>query len=141
MFAIFNNEKRKNGSISCIVLKKRLTLQYKYYYMAKRLPIILLLLVAFSVLPLTISAATTMETIAPEAQVGELAAPSVELKNNHTLVVNGLEGQVLEVVSLTGKNMMSVKIEAATQRVELNNLPKGCYVVKVGKVVRKISIT
>ena len=90
MFAIFNNEKRKNGSISCIVLKKRLTLQYKYYYMAKRLPIILLLLVAFSVLPLTISAATTMETIAPEAQVGELAAPSVELKNKHTLVVNGL---------------------------------------------------
>lgn len=116
-------------------------MQYKYYYMAKRLPIILLLLVAFSVLPLTISAATTMETIAPEAQVGELAAPSVELKNKHTLVVNGLEGQVLEVVSLTGKNMMSVKIEAATQRVELNNLPKGCYVVKVGKVVRKISIT
>ena len=49
--------------------------------------------------------------------------------------------QQLETLSLTGKNMMSVKIEAATQRVELNNLPKGCYVVKVGKVVRKISIT
>lgn len=34
---------------------------------------------------------------------------------------------------------MSIKVEGADKYYELN-LPKGCYIVKVGKVVRKISI-
>ena len=34
---------------------------------------------------------------------------------------------------------MSVKVEGMDKRIELN-LPKGCYIVKVGKVVRKIYI-
>ena len=57
-----------------------------------------------------------------------------------TIVVTGASGMVLEVVSLTGRPVASVKIESASQRVELNNLPKGCYILKVGKVVRKVNI-
>ncbi|NPD93129.1 T9SS type A sorting domain-containing protein [Xylanibacter muris] len=53
--------------------------------------------------------------------------------------VNGAAGMTLEVVSLTGKKVASVKIEGPAQRIELN-LPKGCYILKVGKVVRKISV-
>ena len=34
---------------------------------------------------------------------------------------------------------MSVKVEGAEKSFELS-LPKGCYIVKVGKVVRKISV-
>ena len=56
-----------------------------------------------------------------------------------TLHVSGANGLVLEVVSLTGRPVASVKIESPSQRVELN-LPKGCYIIKVGKVVRKVSI-
>lgn len=56
-----------------------------------------------------------------------------------TLYVNGANGLVLEVVSLTGRPVASVKIESSSQRIELN-LPKGCYILKVGKVVRKVSI-
>ncbi len=59
--------------------------------------------------------------------------------NQSTLHVTGASGQVLEVVSLTGKPVASIKIESPSQRVELN-LPKGCYILKVGKVVRKVSI-
>lgn len=55
------------------------------------------------------------------------------------LHVEGAAGQTLEVVSLTGKPVATVKIESASQRVELN-IPKGCYILKVGKVVRKVTI-
>ncbi len=55
------------------------------------------------------------------------------------VVINGAQGQTLEVVSLTGRCVMTVKIESPAQRVELN-VPKGCYILKIGKVVRKIAI-
>lgn len=56
-----------------------------------------------------------------------------------TVTVSGAQGETLEVVSLTGRPVASYKIESPSQRVELN-LAKGCYILKVGKVVRKISI-
>lgn len=59
--------------------------------------------------------------------------------NGTTLCVSGAAGKVLEVVSLTGRKVATVKIEAVSQRVELN-IPKGCYILKIGKVVRKVSI-
>lgn len=60
--------------------------------------------------------------------------------NQSTLTVTGANGMVLEVVSLTGRPVTSIKIESPAQRVELNNIPKGCYILKIGKVVRKVTI-
>ncbi len=59
--------------------------------------------------------------------------------NRATLYVTGAEGQTLEVVSVTGKRVATVKIENPAQRVELD-IPKGCYILKIGQVVRKVSI-
>jgi hypothetical protein len=59
--------------------------------------------------------------------------------NQSTLHITGAQGQVLEVVSLTGRLITSIKIDSPSQRVELN-IPKGCYILKIGKVVRKVSI-
>ncbi|MBO5427299.1 MAG: T9SS type A sorting domain-containing protein [Prevotella sp.] len=59
--------------------------------------------------------------------------------NQSSVQVTGASGLTLEVVSLTGKRVMTVKIESPAQRVELN-VPKGCYILKIGKVVRKVSI-
>lgn len=59
--------------------------------------------------------------------------------NQSTLNITGAAGLVLEVVSLTGRPVAMVKIESPAQRVELN-IPKGCYILKIGKVVRKVSI-
>ena len=56
-----------------------------------------------------------------------------------TLSVTGAEGQVLEVISLTGKRIMEERISSPAQRFELN-IPKGRYIVKVGDVVRKVSV-
>ena len=55
------------------------------------------------------------------------------------LYVNGFEGKMLEVVSLTGKRVLQTEIDSPAQKIELN-LPKGCYIVKVGDTVRKISV-
>ena len=55
------------------------------------------------------------------------------------LYVTGAENQQLEVVALTGRKVLSQKIESPAQKIELN-IPKGCYIVKIGDVVRKISV-
>ncbi len=55
------------------------------------------------------------------------------------VLINGAQGQTLEVVSLTGRKVTTLRIDSPAQRVELN-VPKGCYILKIGKVVRKVAI-
>ena len=55
------------------------------------------------------------------------------------LYVNDSEGKTLEIVSLTGRKVMEEQINSPAQKIELS-IPKGCYIVKVGSVVRKISV-
>lgn len=69
-------------------------------------------------------------------QIGTSVTISV---SGQTVLVAGAQGETLEVVSLTGRQVMTVKIESPAQRVELN-VPRGCYILKVGKVVRKIQV-
>lgn len=57
----------------------------------------------------------------------------------NTVTVNGAEGLVLEIISLTGRKVAQYEISSPSQRIELN-LTKGCYVFKIGKVVRKVAI-
>lgn len=76
-----------------------------------------------------------MEFAAVE-QIGTSVTISV---SGQTILVAGAQGETLEVVSLTGRQVMTVKIESPAQRVELN-VPRGCYILKVGKVVRKIQV-
>lgn len=59
--------------------------------------------------------------------------------SGQTVTITGGQGETLEVVSLTGRRVMTVKIDSPAQRVELN-VPKGCYILKIGKVVRKVAI-
>lgn len=79
--------------------------------------------------------AAEMELAAPE-QVDEQIEVSIE---GQTLNVTGAQGKQLIVVSLTGRQLLSVKVENPAQRIDLN-IPKGCYILKVGKIVRKIQV-
>ena len=75
-----------------------------------------------------------------ERGVAELIDEQVTLTvEGNVVFVSGAQGEVFEVVSLTGRQVAQYRIDSASQRVELN-LAKGCYVLKVGKVVRKVSI-
>jgi hypothetical protein len=84
-------------------------------------------------MPAKAEAASMIEIIDTEIQNISISI------NESVLHVTGANGQVLHVYNVAGVRVMSVKVEGADKRIELN-LPKGCYIVKVGKMVRKISI-
>ena len=105
--------------------------------MIKRLLNISLFVACLFMLPLT-AQAVPVESLGIE-QIDE--KNDVQINVNRSVVhITGAEGQVMEVISLTGRHVMSVRIESPAQRIELTNIPKGCYIIKVGKVVRKILI-
>ncbi len=54
--------------------------------------------------------------------------------------VSGAEGTTMNVYNLTGVSIASFPISSDNTTLSLN-LPKGCYILKIGKVVRKISIS
>ena len=75
-------------------------------------------------------------------EAGLMAIPESDVTINYSqgvLYINGGEGKVLEVVSLTGRRMLELQLDSPAQKVELT-VPKGCYIVKVGSVVRKIAV-
>jgi hypothetical protein len=82
--------------------------------------------------------ATTMVTSMGVSEQMEEQAPTISVDGN-AVSVKDASGMTLEVVSLTGRAVATYKIEGPAQRIELN-LPKGCYILKVGKVVRKITV-
>ncbi|MBQ9357278.1 MAG: T9SS type A sorting domain-containing protein [Prevotella sp.] len=64
--------------------------------------------------------------------------PVIGMEGN-VVTIQWASGMTLDVVSLTGRAIASYRIESPSQRIELN-LPKGCYILKVGKVVRKVTV-
>ena len=83
------------------------------------------------------SAAPMLLEMGVAEQVEErLATISVD---GSVVSIQNAQGMTLEVVSLTGRAIAQYRIDSPAQRIELN-LPKGCYILKVGKVVRKVTI-
>ena len=105
--------------------------------MAKRLLILTLLAACMFMLPMA-TQATPSEGYEVE-QIDEKNDVQISVSKSTVHIMNA-EGQVMEVISLTGRHVMSVRIESPAQRIELTNIPKGCYIIKVGKVVRKIVV-
>lgn len=70
--------------------------------------------------------------------VAEAPAPTVTISGSRLRVQNGA-GLTLEVYNVTGVRVFSAKITAGDQAWDLS-LGRGCYIVKVGKTVRKISV-
>lgn len=105
--------------------------------MVKRILILSFLIVCLFILPMT-TQATSLESLDVE-QVEDKSDVQISVSKSIVHIMNA-EGQVMEVISLTGRHVMSVRIESPAQRIELTNIPKGCYIIKIGKVVRKIVI-
>ena len=95
------------------------------------------LLLAFillgAALPNMVQAATTIEM-----QEQEFNTISISISGN-VLRVEGADNETLYIYNVVGVRVMSIKIDGQDKRYSLS-LPKGCYIIKVGKVVRKISI-
>lgn len=85
------------------------------------------------VTPYTLQARALVELIDEDFQ-----PISVSVIGN-VLRVEGANDEMLHIYNVTGVRVMSVKVDSYDKRYTLS-LPKGCYIVKVGKVVRKIFI-
>lgn len=64
---------------------------------------------------------------------------SIILVGESTLRVVGAAGQILSIYNVTGVKVMNIKVDSSDKSYHLN-LPQGCYIVKVGNVVRKIAL-
>ena len=82
-----------------------------------------------------------------EDMTSEIEAPDIDEEINPiTISVNGTQvhvtnaaDKVLEIYNLAGVRVASFKIDSDDKTVNIN-LNKGCYILKVDKVVRKVSI-
>ena len=83
--------------------------------------------------PVVLKAETAIEII---ENVGDDISISV---NDNVLHVSWANGQMLYVYNLAGVRVMSIRVNGDDKRYDLN-LRKGCYIVKIGKTVRKISV-
>lgn len=99
-----------------------------------------LMLIAFPsvVLASSTTLAASSDAIALEAVTDEPGEASIELHGN-MLHVQNAQGLALEVYDITGKRVMMVRIDSNDKKISLN-LGKGCYIVRVGKITRKIAI-
>ena len=104
--------------------------------MIKRLLILSFTLAAFWLVPVSVCAAP-----ASFAGVMELVdEQEVDVVYSEgSLTVTGAEGSTLQIVTVTGNVVMTKRIDSPEQKIELN-IPKGCYIVKVGKVVRRVYV-
>lgn len=70
----------------------------------------------------------------------EVSASGIQFTyNDGSVHIVGANGAVMEVFNLTGTKVATIRIDANDKTFALN-LPKGCYLIKVGKIVRKISV-
>lgn len=55
------------------------------------------------------------------------------------LRVRNASGQTLEIYSVTGTKVAAYKVDCADKTIRLE-LPRGCYIVRIGDFARKISL-
>ncbi|MCM1311690.1 MAG: T9SS type A sorting domain-containing protein [Roseburia sp.] len=55
-----------------------------------------------------------------------------------TIHIKNASQMVLEIYNVAGIKVNTQRIDSPDKTVELNNLSKGCYILKIGKIVRKV---
>ena len=68
----------------------------------------------------------------------EMEAVTLTIQDNKAHITNA-DGKTLEIYNLTGVRVARIRIEGNDRQIALN-LTRGCYIMKVGKVVRKVTI-
>lgn len=98
-------------------------------------PILKIALIAFILIgtPIATQASEAVEIIDNDFQEIGITV------NGSTVRVVGANGMVLSIYNVAGVRIMTAKIDSSDKSFEVS-LPKGCYIMKIGKTVRKISI-
>jgi hypothetical protein len=68
----------------------------------------------------------------------EMETVTLTIQDNKAHITNA-DGKTLEIYNLTGVRVARIRIDSNDKQIALN-LTRGCYIMKVGKVVRKVTI-
>lgn len=101
--------------------------------MIKKILLVSMAMMMFFGMPSISRAETSIEIIDNDYQTVTISV------QESVLHVTGANGQTLQIFNVAGVMVKSIKVEGNDRHYELN-LNKGCYIVKVGKTVRKVSI-
>lgn len=94
-------------------------------------------IIAFSMLLLGV-APSTAHMQADEPIEAEMEAITLTIQDNRAHITNA-DGKSLEIYNLTGVRVARIRIDGNDKQITLN-LTRGCYIMKVDKVVRKVTI-
>ncbi len=101
--------------------------------MIKKILLVSMAMMMFFGMPSVCRAETAIEIIDNDYQTVTISV------QESVLHVTGANGQTIQIYNVAGVMVKSIKVEGNDRHYELN-LGKGCYIVKVGKTVRKVSI-
>lgn len=95
----------------------------------------------FTLVGLLLVGAPMMAVAAPAVEIIDNdLQPAVTISVEESVIhITGAAGQTLYVYNVAGVRVKSIRVDGDDKRFDLN-LSKGCYILKVGKTVRKISI-
>lgn len=102
--------------------------------MARHWYYIFILVIAFS----TLSTPLLARNMSEIEQLAAFNDINIYFEQN-ILRITGGEGLRLQIFNVTGILVVCENIDSADKRFSLD-LPHGCYIVKVGKLVKKISV-
>ncbi len=82
---------------------------------------------------------TFATTIADENAITENLQITINVNGSNVRISNA-SGKILEIYNITGVKIASYKIDSSDKTISLGHLSKSCYILKIGNIVRKISI-
>jgi hypothetical protein len=55
-----------------------------------------------------------------------------------TVHIKNADKKIVSVINMTGVEVMKFRCDSPSKTIELAHLPKGCYIIKIGNVARKV---
>ena len=58
--------------------------------------------------------------------------------NESTVHLKNADKKIVSVINMAGVEVMKFRCDSPSKTLELSHLPKGCYIIKIGNVARKV---
>ena len=58
--------------------------------------------------------------------------------NESTVHIKNADKKIVQIFNLTGVEVKRIAVDSPSKTIDLSSLPKGCYIIKIGKVARKV---
>ncbi len=55
-----------------------------------------------------------------------------------TIYLKNADKKIVSVINMAGVEVIKFKCDSPSKTLDLGHLPKGCYIIKIGKVARKV---